>query len=326
MIDYTWRAYWLGRRLPQLSASIAPPNVVIGCAVHLFAVLSGYYLSRRYRAYFLMEVRDLWPQTFLDMGLWREGQLQVRLLRWLEQFLYKRAERIITLSPLTQVYLARYSKTWADKTIYIPNGTRVALFEKAMLTPKSKTKPIHAMYLGSMGFKNGIDLIIQAIRIVEQIKPGLLECTLIGDGPEKPFLQQTIQNWGLKNIKFESAIPRAQVPERVLQADILILVEREVLYGSSNKLFDYLASGKPIVCSVYAEHNNLVEQIQCGLAASPEDTTDLAEKLMAIARIPETERQAMGERGRAYVQQYHDYSVLAQRLADALKELDSEAP
>ena len=324
MLDYTWRVCWLGRRLPRLEPFVSPPDVVIGCSVHLFAVLAGYYLSRFYRARFVMEVRDLWPQTFIDMGVWHEWQPQVQFFRWLERFLYARAERIIALSPMTKNYLANLSPRWAEKVVYVPNGTRVARFEQAVTAQRSG-RPLQAMYLGAMGTKNGVDLIVQAMRIIEQTEPGLLECVLVGDGPEKPRLQQMVHDWGLESVRFEKPIPRVQVPSYAMQSDILIMVEREVFYGSSNKLFDYMAAAKPIVSAVFARHNSLMEQAQCGVAASPESATDLAEKLLAVARMPEAERRAMGERGRAYVRRHHDYSVLARRLADVLEELDNGA-
>ena len=325
MLDYTWRACWLGRRLPRLEPCVSPPDVVIGCSVHLFAVLAGYYLSRYYRARFVMEVRDLWPQTFIDMGMWQEWQPQVQFFRWLERFLYARAERIIALSPMTKNYLANLSPGWAEEVVYIPNGTRVARFEQVAAVHAQSGGPLRVMYLGSIGITNGLDLVLQAMQIIEQTEPWLLECVLIGDGPEKARLQQMAHDWGLKSVRFENVVPRAQVPHYAAQADILVLVQKEVLYGSSNKLYDYMAAAKPIVFSVFAGHNNLVEQAQCGVAASPESATDLAEKLLTVAHMPEVERRTMGERGRAYVQQHHDYSVLARRLAAVLEELDSGA-
>jgi len=171
---------------------------------------------------------------------------------------------------------------------------------------------------------NGLDLVLQALRIVDQAAPGLMECVFVGDGPEKPRLRQIAQDWGLKNVRFEEAIPRAQVPYYAAQADILVLVQKEVLYGSSNKLYDYMAAAKPIVSAIFAEHNKPPEQSRCGLSASPGSAEDLAEKLLAVAQMPEQERRAMGQRGRAYVRQYHDYSVLARQLADALEALNDE--
>jgi len=323
MLDYTWRAYWLGRRLSRVEPRITSPDTVIGCSVHLFAVLAGYYLSRHYRARFMMEVRDLWPQTFIDIGLWHEWQPQVRLFRWLERFLYARAERIIVLAPMTKNYLANLSPAWAEKVVYIPNGTQVARFEQIEVAHERSGEALRVMYLGSMGATNGLDLVLQAMQIIEQTKLLPLECVLVGDGPEKARLQQIARDWGLKSVRFENVVPRAQVPHYAAQADILILVQREVLYGSSNKLYDYMAASKPIVFAVFAEHNNLVEQAQCGVAASPDNAADLAEKLLTVAQMPEAERRAMGERGRAYVRRHHDYSVLARRLADVLERSDN---
>jgi glycosyltransferase involved in cell wall biosynthesis len=269
-----------------------------------------------------MEVRDLWPQTFIDMGLWREGQPQVYFFRWLEQYLYARAERIVTLSPLTREYLASYSSTWAEKAVCIPNGTRVARFEQAEAVGRQRSGPLRVMYIGAMGVKNGLDILLQAVRTINRANPGLIECVLIGDGPERPHLEQMAHDFQLGNVRFEGPIPRDQVPHCAAQADILVLIEREVLYGSSNKLFDYMAAGKPIALAVFAAHNNPIEQVQCGVSASPDDAEDLAEKLLTIARMSQEERDMMGVRGRVYVRQHHDYAVRAQSLHKVLKELE----
>jgi glycosyltransferase involved in cell wall biosynthesis len=307
MLDYSWRAYALGRRLPRVEPQVPAPDIVMGCAVHLFAVLAGYHLSRHYRAHFVMEVRDLWPQTFLDMGVWREGQLQVRFFRWLEQFLYERAQRIVILSPQTRDYLADRSGDWADKSVYIPNGTQVARFGLAGEDQLRKTPPLQGMYLGAMGVTNGLDRVLQAIHLANQRQPGLIEWTFVGDGPEKPRLQQMAIDLGLGNVQFSDPVPHSQVPRSLAGADMLLLVQREVLYGSSNKLYDYMAAAKPILFAVHAQHNNLVEEAKCGVSALPDSAKDLADKLIFLAQMPEDERFAMGERGRAYVQQYHDY-------------------
>ncbi|MBN1890295.1 MAG: glycosyltransferase family 4 protein [Thermoflexales bacterium] len=322
MLDYTWRAYWLGRRLTRLARRVRPPDVIMGCAVHLFAVLAAYGLSRHYRARFLMEVRDLWPQTFLDMGVWREGQPQVRFFRCLEQFLYQRAEKIIVLSPLTGDYLAQYSPTWAEKTLYIPNGTRLIRFEQNGLGRRPEPGAVCAMYLGAMGITNGLELILDAMQVINQQAGGQsagIDFCFVGDGPEKGRLQHLAKERGLHNVRFEKAVPRARVPDRLAEADILVLVQKQVLYGSSNKLFDYMAAAKPIVFALLAEHNNLVEQARCGVSASPDDPVDLAQKILQLARMPVEERQAMGGRGRAFVRENHDYSVLARRLLEGLR-------
>jgi glycosyltransferase involved in cell wall biosynthesis len=319
MLDYTQRAYFLGRRLPRLGAAIGPPHVIIGCSVHLFAVWAAYHLSRYYRARFIMEVRDLWPQTLLDMGVWRDGQPRVRFFRWLEQFLYERAERIITLSPLTGEYLARYSSSWAAKSVYIPNGTRIDRFQLKGTDQEDENRPLQITYLGAIGMANNLDLVLEAMRIVNSTDAGRVECVLVGDGPERHRLERQAQDWELTNVRFLGAVPREDVPSYLAQADILVLVQKEVLYGSSNKLFDYMASGKPVAFAIHAQHNNMVDAAGCGLSASPDSAQDLASKLLTLARMPAEERQSMGARGRKYVQQHHDYAILARRLVGVLK-------
>lgn len=319
MLDYSHRAYRVGRRLPQLEPRISPPDAVIGCSVHLLAVAAGYYLSRYHQARFLMEVRDLWPQTFLDMGQWREGQLRVRFFRWLERYLYARAERIIVLSPLTQGYLASLSSAWAEKALYIPNGTRVERFENVAVTLRDAARPLRLMYLGAIGVTNGLELVLQAIRLLNQAEPGLVECDLVGEGPERARLECLAREWGLDNVRFRGAVPRAQVPQHLAQADVLLLVQKEVLYGSSNKLYDYMAAGKPIIFAMHAEHN--IPAAACGLSAAPDDPEDLAAKIRVIAHMPLAERLALGQHGRDYVRRRHDYSILAKRLAETLQSL-----
>jgi len=323
MLNYAWRAYLEGRRLSVLEPDVQRPDVVIGSSVHLFSVLAAYHLSRFHRARFVMEVRDLWPQSMLDAGVWQEGQPQVHIFRWLEQFLFSRAEMIVALSPLTQGYLARYSAEWADKVVYVPNGTRVARFERHEQGEERREGPLQVMYLGSMGPSNGLDLLIRAMRIVERASPGLMECVLVGGGREKPRLRQMVADFGLQTVRFENSVPRAQVPACAAVADIFVLVQREVLYGSSNKLYDYMAAGKPIVTAVFAEHNDPVSSVGCGLSALPTSAEDLAEKLLTVAALSQEERRAMGERARAYARRHHDYSVLARDLANALDRLGS---
>jgi glycosyltransferase involved in cell wall biosynthesis len=222
---------------------------------------------------------------------------------------------------MTRDYLADLSPAWAEKEVYIPNGTRVARFEEVASRRRRDGELLRVMYVGAMGVTNGLDLVLEAMRIVERREPGLLECVLIGSGPEKPRLRQMARDWGLSSVRFEEPVPRAEVPSVTAQSDMLILVQREVFYGSSNKLFDYMASAKPIVFAIFAEHNNPVKEVGCGVSASPKDAEDLAEKLISVAHMSDDERRTMGERGASYVRRHHDYGVLAQRLQSSIKEL-----
>jgi len=105
MVSYMLRAWWLGRRLPKLSPEIGKPNVIIGSSVHLLAALAAYWVAKHHRARFIMEVRDLWPQTIIDMGKMSGRNPVIKILQILERFLYRRAKRIIILGPRMGDYI-----------------------------------------------------------------------------------------------------------------------------------------------------------------------------------------------------------------------------
>ena len=96
MLSYMHRAYWLGRKIVGEGWGIEKPDVIIGSSVHLFAVYTAYLLSKKYKVPFIMEVRDLWPQTLIDMGVSKWHPFII-LLRKLEKYLYKKADKIITV-------------------------------------------------------------------------------------------------------------------------------------------------------------------------------------------------------------------------------------
>jgi glycosyltransferase involved in cell wall biosynthesis len=120
---------------------ISPTDVIIGSSVHLFAVLSAYYLAKYHKARFLMEVRDLWPQTLIDIGALSEKSIFAKIMYALEKFLYKRAEKIITLLPSANNYI---NKLGIDdsKIFWIPNGVDLLKFNGYNI--KSKDNDINS--------------------------------------------------------------------------------------------------------------------------------------------------------------------------------------
>lgn len=325
ILGFSIRSIFIGRKISKLIKEINKPDVIIGCSVHIFAVVSGYILSKIHNSGFFVEMRDLWPQTLIDMGVWKRWYPQVPAIRMIEKFLFYKADRIITLSPKTNKYLDNINEKLLEKEVYIPNGTKVSRFDvNKKVTLEIETSKIRSMFLGSIGYKNGVDWIIDAMEIIEDDHPDLLECFLIGGGLEKAKLVKKVTQMGLSNVTFIEPVPRERVPYYALQADFFILTEREVYYGSSNKLFDYMAAGKPIVTSVFAEHNDIVEEIECGYSTKPGNIQELADKITKMALLSEEERAQMGKRALDYVLEYHDYSVLANKLAEAIDNIYTE--
>ena len=323
MLAYTWAV--LRRRT---TATLPRPDVVIGSSVHPFAAVAGALLARRYKVPFIFEVRDLWPQTLVDMGRLRDGALITRTLRLLERWLYRRAARTVVLLPLAWQYIVPLGIA-KERVVWIPNGVDLSLFPRSELAEAPGDETFTLMYFGAHGGANGLDNVLKAMARVAQLPGGQnIRLRLIGNGPLKPALIEQAKALALTNVQFEPPVPKSQIPALAAQADAFVfnLIDAPVFrYGiSSNKLFDFMAGERPIIFSCDAA-NNPVADAQAGLTVPPGQPQELADAIMQIANTPLTERQRMGQAGRAYVEQNHGFDQLAQRLAQTLNAVCIEA-
>ncbi|HGJ64142.1 TPA: glycosyltransferase WbuB [bacterium] len=317
MLSYSFRSYFVGRKAKKLN--ITQPDVIIGSSVHLFAVLSAYYLAKYHKARFLMEVRDLWPQTLVDMGALSEKSIFTKAMYALEKFLYKRAEKIITLLPSASDYITKLGVS-DDKIVWIPNGVDLSKFNGDY---KSKTKTdqkFRILYLGAHGQANALDVLIDAARNIQDDGYSEIQFELVGDGAEKQRLIERAKQLDINNISFKNPIPKSDVPIYLTKFDAFlhILLDAELFtkYGiSSNKIFDYLAAGKPIIMSCNPG-NNIIDEAKCGILVPPNDPQALANSVIKLYKMDTNERAIMGKNGRKYVEKYHDIKILAQKLID----------
>ncbi len=324
MVAFMLRVWQLGRKLPEVIDEIEKPEVIIGSSVHLLAVLAAYQVAKYHKAKFIMEVRDLWPQTLIDMGALKENSLITKILRTLECFLYQRAERIITLLPWAHEYILHCGVA-RKKIAWIPNGVDLSRFAYVDQDVKRRyLNEFKILYLGAHGQANALDILLEAAKIIQSKGYQDILFVFIGDGPEKPRLIETARKLQLNNVKFENPVKKVEVPRVIQKADIGVFVLHDLpiyKYGISlNKLFDYLAGGKPLIL-VGNPINNVVKETQCGIAVPSKDPKVLAEAIINLYRMSPEERQIMGRRGRAYVEKYHSIPVLADKLEKVLQEV-----
>ncbi len=325
MLNYALRAWRVGRRLPRFVAGIETPDVVVGSSPHLLTPLAAYLVSRHFRVPFVMEVRDLWPQTIIDLGKLNVGNPITRVLQVLERFLYRRAKRIITLLPGAHKYITACGIP-QERIVWIPNGVDLSWFDEIGKQATSH-EGFRVMYLGAHGQANALDVLVQAAKIVQDRGYRAIRFILVGDGAEKPRLIELAERLKLRNFEFRDPVPKAEVPMVFREADAFILNLEEAgvfKYGiSANKLFDYMAAARPVVLAVDAS-NNPVKEAECGVTVSPRKPEALAEAIIALSQMPKEEREAIGLRGREYVKEYHSVSVLADKFETCLKKVISD--
>jgi glycosyltransferase involved in cell wall biosynthesis len=313
-------------------AETAKPDVVIGTCPHTLAVLAAWALAAYHRAVFFYEIRDLWPQTLIDFGALSEGSPVTWALKMLERFLCGKARRVITVLPSLGDYIAGLGLA-REKLVYIPNGVDLARYEGMTRYDGGANGVFTLMYLGGLARYNGVEVIVEAANLLRGEGQNRLKFVIVGEGPRKTVLRQRAQELALENVELRPLVPKAQIGSVMSEASAFIhhIQNIPVLkYGiSSNKLFDYMSAGRPIIFAVNSP-NNPVAGAEAGLTIPPEDPIALAQAVLELlAKSPE-ERIQMGKNGRAYVERNHSVEVLAGRLESAclaaLNERDACGP
>ncbi len=315
----------------QAQRTFARPDVVIGSCVHPMAVAAACLIGAIRRAPFVFEVRDLWPQTLIDMGALRERGVTARVLRALERFLYHRARLVISLLPGAAEYITAAGVP-ASKIVYIPNG--IAERTAVPAWPDAQTRVLVdrirqwreagclvAGYVGSHGQANGADMLVEAAAVLRDRGIGDIALVLVGDGPDKERCEQLARRRGLQNILFAPPVPKHAVPSVLEALEVTLFPLRDVpvfRYGlSSNKLFDYLASGRPVIFAC-ALADNPVRASGGGICVRPEAPTAVADALVQLAAAGQAGRRAIGEHGRSWVYRHHNVTTLAEQFLRAL--------
>jgi glycosyltransferase involved in cell wall biosynthesis len=318
MLEYTFAA-------TKISPKVLPrPDVVIGSSVHPFAARAGAHLAKRFNAPFIFEIRDLWPQTLIDLGRLTPRHPMCIALRWLEKDLCECASRIITLLPDAYKYLETIGVP-ERRVVWIPNGVEIGSGDLPnRQAHASAEQPFTLMYFGAHGLANGLDNILRAMQLLQQ-KPDApkVKLRLIGDGPEKPRLRQLAHDLHLAPEIFEPPIRKADIPTLASEADAFIfnLVDAPVFkYGiSSNKLFDYMAAQRPIIFCCKSS-NNPVAESGGGMTVSPENPQLLADAIERMALQTPEARNEMGLAARRHVQAQYSFDKLGDTLAMVLNE------
>lgn len=323
MLAYTARAL-----LPHSTGVLPRPDAIIGSSVHPFAALAGAILARRHRVPFVFEVRDLWPQTLIDLGRLDERSPMTLLLRRLERMLYVEATRIVTLLPHAADYIEGL-RVDRRKVVWIPNGVELSARDPAAPRLRGPGEPFVLMYFGAHGNANGLEHVVRAVgEAASRLPPGALRLRLIGDGPLKNDLKQLAASLRLDNVSFEPPVPKSAIPRLAAEADAFVIsvLDRPRLYKygiSMNKLFDYLAAERPVLIASGAQ-NNPIAEAGAGISVPPADIDALSNAIITIIRTPDEERHRMGRAGRHFVESHHSFGHLAARLAHTLDACTNE--
>ena len=299
------------------------PDVVYASSPHLLTGLAGLILARRWRARFVLEIRDLWPQVLVDMGQMEASSPIYRALEKLEARLYAEADRIVVLAEGTRNHLAeqgvRKSKIELIPNAADPSDFNVVRSREDLRSDFGFTR-FTCVYAGAHGPANGLHLLIDA---AEGLSDASVDFVLVGNGPAKPELIRRVHAGGLQNVRFLEPIPKSQMPNLLAAADVGLHVLADVplfRYGiSPNKVFDYLAAGLPMITNVPGKIGQLVADSRGGIAVAP---AGLADGIRQMAYASPELLASMGNAGRAFMRTHQSRSAMVLRLQSLLDGLE----
>jgi glycosyltransferase involved in cell wall biosynthesis len=299
------------------------PDVVVGTSPQFFCAVAAYLLSVVKRAPFIFEVRDIWPQSAVELGALK-NPLIIKILEAIELHLYRRAALIVVVAESTRSYLTGKGIS-SEKITTVPNGVDPKDLTSADMKPEQIREKFGlgddfvVSYIGTHGMSHALDVVLRAAeRLKEDPKIHFL---FVGEGAEKEDLMRLAADLNLDNVTFINEQPRERLLAFYRASDVSIVpLKRLPIFEKvlPSKLFELMGAGCPMICSVEGEAAQLVRSAAAGLCIEPENTKALIE---AINRLQSDEalRKQLGSNGRQFVKTHYLRSKLAEKYINAIE-------
>lgn len=299
--------------------SFEKPDIIIGSSVHLFTVLAAKISAQKFDSKFVMEVRDLWPYTFIATGMMSRHHPIVFVFGWLERYLYRKSDKIISLLQNGNEYIGKY--TDKKKVIWIPNSfsmNRLKDLERNIqIDLVQDTQKTTIIYAGSINALDKVELLVKSFHKATQ-ESDKLQLVIIGNGAEKVKLLEYVKNNNLeKYIIFKNSVPKNEILHYLNLADtVWVGLSDSPLYKygmSFNKIYDYMALAKPILFSG-SNYNNPIAESNCALIAVPNNIDSLSEIIIQFHQMPVSEKKELGLKGKKYLIENFTTDIIVNEL------------
>ncbi len=297
-------------------------DLVWGTSPPIFQGVTAWMIARLKHAPLLFEVRDLWPAFAVGVGVLRNPQL-IKASEWLEKFLYRHADRVVVNSP---GFIAHVKRRGARRIDCVPNGADTSMFDPqldgyAFRREHNLEGKFLVVYAGAHGMSNDLEVVLHAADALRE-QPNLM-FVFVGDGKEKPALVQKAEDMGLRNVCFVPSIPKSEMPQVLAAANACIAILKPIpLYATvyPNKVFDYMAAGRPVILAIGGVIREVVETAGAGIIVQPGDSQSLAKSIQYLLADPRRAK-LMGQNGRAYVKVHFDRKSLAEQMAAIIEDM-----
>lgn len=319
-VSFMLSAIWYSRRIAR------PADIVVASSPQLFSAVAGYVISRMRRVPFVLEIRDLWPDSIVAVGAMRRNWL-IRMFEALERFLYRKASHVIVVTDSFKRILTERGVEPSKITV-LKNGADWESFsdplDQAMLSEIRERYDLNgkfiAAYIGTIGMAHGAQILLEA---AERCADPSIVFIIMGAGSSRDSIVARHNELGLKNVRLIEKHPKKMVRYFLEVADVCVVHLRDVSLFQTvlpSKIFEAMATRTPIALGIRGEAQEIIEESGAGIPFVPEDANSLLETVLQL-RGDATLYEQMATSGYNYVRSHHDRKKIARTYWTLLQEV-----
>lgn len=296
MVSATWEGLFVKR-----------PDVVIATSPQFFCGWVGVLVQFFRHLPFVLEIRDIWPESIAAVGAIRAGFV-IRMLQWLEKKMYRSADHIVAVGHGYKDNVA--SKVgMQDRITVIYNGVDGDQFLPQPVDQEFRQRfgmqnRFLCSYVGTIGLAHGLETVLNTAEMLKDAGRDDIGFLLVGDGARREWLENDAKQRGLSDlVKFAGRLPKSEMPKAISSSDALLVHLRQCDLFSTvipSKIFETMAMERPIIMGVQGESADIVKQAEAGIEMEPGNSDDLLECLNRLSNDTEFCR-SLTANGRRFV-------------------------
>jgi glycosyltransferase involved in cell wall biosynthesis len=308
------------------------PDIIYTSSPDIFTAYKAIKTAKKLNVPCITEIRDLWPESIVEYNRISRDNPVIKALFMLERRIYKNSDRLIFTMEGGRDYIAE--KGWEkdvdiNKIYNINNGIDLEEFrrnrEKYIVFDEdlNNNGKFKIIYTGSVRKVNNLNAVLDASKYLTDENCGKIVFIIYGDGNEKDILMKRCEEEGIKNVYFKGRVEKKYIPYILSQADANLYHWKQtplMRFGSSgNKLFDYLASGRPILSTIHSNYD-IIEKYNAGVVSKDQSPAQIAKAAIKLYKASFEENNSMRKNALRLAEEY-DYKKLTDKLTDIIENI-----
>ena len=307
------------------------PDVIIATSPQLFCGWAGIVASWAKWCPFILEVRDIWPESIVTVGAMKPG-MSLRFLEMIERWMYRSANHIVAVGNGYRDNII--SKVdCSDRISVVTNGVDSELFSPQEASAEFRSQ--HGLgdkfvcsYVGTIGMAHGLSVVVRAAKRLEAMQRDDIVFCLVGDGASRRALEKEMKAAGVDDrIRLTGRMPKSEMPAVLASSNCLLVhLKKTDLFQTviPSKIFEAMAMKRPLIMGVQGESANIVAASGSGIQIEPENDEQLVDAIIKLRDSPELYEQLCSS-GRDFVVENYLRETLANKMLSIIELVASRA-